>query len=512
MAAILDLPTELQSFLARSAPQTMLLRGEPGTGKTTLAIALLEHFRGPRFLISGRLTSGELNREFPRISNGGGIHLLDSSDRSGTLEETARIVSRLRELVEDPGKEEILRGLWLPDPIQEAWGQSDGHVPCMVVIDSWDALMERYLGATREGDASTRSERHWAQHSEGRGVPDRKWLERLLLEQMSQGAIFLVLVLERPEPTQLDYLVNAVLETTSEVQTGRPERWLHLRKLRGTEIDSPVYPFTLQGAHFQCIGPVLSSLAAGSLQPEADPGPVPGAIWPGCADFADAFGRLPIGRLTLLERDLSVPMVALLRLIQPIAGVVARQGGRVLHVLPPNSGVDEVLGFYRELLSPEQILRQIRFQPSGSAGDVPPELAETVFPPPAIEDLAVGSRLPEPVRFLRETGQPGTANLAIVWITALRAFAARQSIEYRSDTLTGQVLTYLSGAPAHAIFIGPDDDPLVGTLRTIAATRVLLQSRAGRVFIWGEQPSTPTFVLSAPGKISGRPYELLRIV
>jgi hypothetical protein len=352
MAAILDLPTELQSFLARSAPQTMLLRGEPGTGKTTLAIALLEHFRGPRFLISGRLTSGELNREFPRISNGGGIHLLDSSDRSGTLEETARIVSRLRELVEDPGKEEILRGLWLPDPIQEAWGQSDGHVPCMVVIDSWDALMERYLGATREGDASTRSERHWAQHSEGRGVPDRKWLERLLLEQMSQGAIFLVLVLERPEPTQLDYLVNAVLETTSEVQTGRPERWLHLRKLRGTEIDSPVYPFTLQGAHFQCIGPVLSSLAAGSLQPEADPGPVPGAIWPGCADFADAFGRLPIGRLTLLERDLSVPMVALLRLIQPIAGVVARQGGRVLHVLPPNSGVDEVLGFYRELLSP----------------------------------------------------------------------------------------------------------------------------------------------------------------
>ena len=266
----------------------------------------------------------------------------------------------------------------------------------------------------------------------------------------------------------------------------------------GTEIDSPVYPFTLQGAHFQCIGPLSSSLAAGSLQPQADPGPVPGTIWPGCSDFADAFGRLPVGRLTLLERDLSVPMVALLRLIQPIAGAVARQGGRVLHVLPPNSGVDDVLGSYTDLLSTEQILRQIRFQPSGSAGDVPLELAGTVFPPPVIEELAVGPQLPEPVRFLRETGHPGTANLAVVWISALRAFAAKQSVEYGSDTLTGQVLTYLSGAPAHAIFIGPEDDPLVGTLRTIAATRLVLRSRAGRVFISGEQPSTPTFALTAP--------------
>ncbi|HEY1198804.1 MAG TPA: hypothetical protein VGG32_08780, partial [Thermoplasmata archaeon] len=61
-------------------------------------------------------------------------------------------------------------------------------------------------------------------------------------------------------------------------------------------------------------------------------------------------------------------------------------------------------------------------------------------------------------------------------------------------------------------FVGPEDDPLTASLRTMAATRVRLRSNAGRVFVWGEQPATPTFVLAEAEEKAETPYRLLRIV
>ncbi|HLY76365.1 MAG TPA: hypothetical protein VKT21_00585 [Thermoplasmata archaeon] len=46
----------------------------------------------------------------------------------------------------------------------------------------------------------------------------------------------------------------------------------------------------------------------------------------------------------------------------------------------------------------------------------------------------------------------------------------------------------------------------------MAATRLRLSSSAGRVFVWGEQPATPTFVLAEAPGTTEKPYRLLRIV
>jgi KaiC/GvpD/RAD55 family RecA-like ATPase len=496
MSAILDLPTELQSFLTRPLPQTLLLQGPPGSGKTTLSISMLHGFPGQRFLVSSRVTQAELRREFPWAQWDTQIQLIDVTDRVGTLKDASRVVAHLKEVIQNAEKEPKVRGLWLPSPLQDAWSRTDPSRPSMVVIDSWDALVERYLGISARET----------------GFPDRGEIERILLDQMAQAPIFLVLVAERSVLSQLDYLVNGVLETGSEVQNGRPERWLHLKKLRGTRIDTPLYPFTLEGARFQCISPIGPTLAGRVVRPESEPDSLPGYIWPGCSDFAAAFGRLPIGRLTLIERELSVPVEALILLLRPMAGHVARTGGRVLQVLPPTIGPEAVLKTYREVLSPEQIQQQIRFQLSVRTSDLPEEIEALVLPSPPIAPPGGGPRIPEAVRFLKEKGPTGAPNLSIVWISALRAFGTEQGVEYSPSTLPGLAVSYLSGVPAHTVFVGPEDDPMTASLRTMAATRVRLRSNAGRVFVWGEQPATPTFVLAEAEETTEKPYRLLRIV
>ncbi len=496
MSAILDLPTELQEFLAQPLPQTLLLRGPPGSGKTTLSISLLHSFPGQRFLVSSRVTGAELQREFPWAQWDTKVQLIDVTDRAGTLKDASRVVAHLKEVIENAEKEPQLRGLWLPSPLQDAWSRTDPSRPSMVVIDSWDALAERYIGISAHEI----------------GFPDRGEIERILLDQMVQAPMFLVLVVERSESTQLDYLVNGVLETGSDIRNGRPERWLYLKKLRGTRIDTPLYPFTLEGARFQCISPIGPTLAGRVVKPESEPNSLPGYIWPGCSDYAAAFGRLATGRLTLIERDLSVPIEALVLLLRPMAGHVARSGGRVLQILPPTIGPEAILKTYRAVLSAEQIQQQVRFQLSAPMSDQPEEIASLLLPSPFVETPGAAPQIPEAVRFLREKGPKGAPNLSIVWTSALRAFGAERGMEYSPAILPGLAMSLLSGAPGHTVFIGPDDDPLTASLRTMAATRVRLRSNAGRVFVWGEQPATPTFVLAEAETTTEKPYRLLRIV
>jgi GvpD gas vesicle protein len=496
MSVILDLPTELQKFTTRPLPQTLLLQGAPGTGKSTLGLSLLQNFSGRRFLVSSRVTEGELRREFPWVEWQTQVQLIDVTRRGGTLQDASRVLSHLKEVIEDPEKVPELRGLWLPSPLQEAWSRTDPARPTMIVIDSWDALIERYLGISARDP----------------GFPDRGEIERILLDEMVQAPVFLVLVVERTTPSQLDYLVNGVIETGSEVLNGRPERWLHLKKLRGTRIDTPLYPFTLEGARFQCISPIAPTMGGRVVRPETEPSPLPGFVWPGCSDFATAFGRLRTGRLTLIERDQSVPIEALIVLLRPIAGHVARAGGRVLQVLPPTIGPEEVLRTYRELLSPEQIQERIRFQLSAPTPDLPEEVASLILPSPMVDAPGGTPRTPEAVQFLGEKGRTGSPNLSIVWISALEAFGAERGAPYSPASLPGLAISYLAGTPAHTVFVGPVDDPLVAALRTMAATRVRMRSNAGRVFVWGEQPLTPMFVLAEGEETTGRPYRLLRIV
>lgn len=498
MSAVVPLPQEVVHFLQRPPPETMLVRGLAGTGKTTFALTLLTAFPGRRIYVTSRVSRGELARDYPWLGSNGNssITVIDASARTGSLRETARALQNIKSYLVDGDPSAEGASLWMPAPLQEAWALSRPDQPTMVVIDSWDALVERYLGVP-----SPLSE----------GLPDRAEMERLVLDQLSRGPVHTVLVLEREAPSQLDYLVNGVLSTGRISVEDRAERWLYLHKLRGVRLDNGSYPFTLENARFQCITPIQPDFRPRLEPPEPEPDPQPGFLWPGSADFATNFGRLSLGHISLFETESGVPDAAIRLVFSPIVARVIQAGGRVFHVLAPQISPQDVWELYRPLIPETTFRHQVRIQSPGPLdGREGSELAGVLLPMPQAEDSSSHSRTPEALRFLREGARTGAPNLSIVWVAGLNALGAITGSPYRPETLPAIALEYAAGTNIHEIFIGTSGDPLVESVRSMATTRLRFRSRSGRIFVYGTQPMTPPFVLTEGD--GQRTYSLLRVV
>jgi KaiC/GvpD/RAD55 family RecA-like ATPase len=500
LGSALKVPQELLEFLALPGPQPLLVRGPPGSGKSTLALALLEAFSGEKFLVTTRVPDRELRREFPGLSHAGAdaISVVDATQAGGGVREVARAFAGARSqlLAEGTaGGKELGEFLWLPAPIQEIWASVRPDRPMMVVIDSWDALVESYLGGTAEP---------------GRPVPDRAEIERLLLRRMNQAPVHLVLLLESRAETQLDYLMNAVLETDLIAVEGRLERWLWLRKLRGVRIEHFAHPFTLEGGGFSCILPGSSTLAAHAGEPEADPDPRSRSLWPGSRSFADAFGRLAYGTVTLLEVEPDVPVASLGLLLSPITVHVLRKNGRVGIISPPSVPPGAIVNRFRGNVPDELLRDRLRILSASPSRGVPASLRKvTVHPRPETQSVP-GPRFPGFYEFLRASETGAVPRYGEVSVDGLRALGHRSGFSYSPDDLPGIVQAYADDPSTHLLIFGRPTDPLVSSLSGLATTHIRVAERHGRTLLMGHHPRTPAFVLVESGESA--PYGLLRIV
>src|SRR5580693_4980557 len=117
LSGVVRLPGELRDFLQLEGPQSLLIRGAPGTGKTTLSLALLEAFRGERILITSRVPGRELHREFAGLGTTGprAIQLIDTSEMDESVRDAARVMRHARDMLLaplDPGERAESHFLW----------------------------------------------------------------------------------------------------------------------------------------------------------------------------------------------------------------------------------------------------------------------------------------------------------------------------------------------------------------------------------------------------------------
>lgn len=507
MGASVRLPGELTDFLRLPGPQSLLIRGPPGSGKTTLCLALLEAFQGSRFFVTNRVPGDEVFLSFPWLGENGtrGIQVVDNSTTDTTLAESLRfLMNQATSVLREDGAQskELREFLWLPEPLQETWSRLDPTKPSLVIVDSWDALVESYAGTA---DGVQRDH-----------LPLRNEIERALLRRMGKTKAHIVFVLEREDQTQLDYLVNGVTVTHRDVVNERLERWLTLLKLRGVRIENASYPFSLESAHFECILPVrpYGGVRGGRFDPSPDA--MPGHLWPGSRAFADSFGRLPLGKATLVELDRDVPSHVPYVILGPMVAQAVDRGGRVLFLPDPSTMPDDVWDAIHGGIQRRRFLDQVRFlMPPAMPNEPKSEFERTVIrtkrPEPGAPPDQQGDI--ETTRFIREGSTPESPGLIIVFVSGLIALAASAGISLTPEIverLPGQLQGAVRGQHLHAVVLGTADSTIFEPLRSLAALRLHARVRQGRVFVYGSDPWTPSFVLTEGNE--NAPYGLLRVV
>jgi KaiC/GvpD/RAD55 family RecA-like ATPase len=504
------LPAELRQFLALPGPQSLLVRGPPGSGKTTLCLALLEAATGHRMLLSSRVSQAELYRGFPWLGENGTstIQIVDTATIESNLRQISHAATEASKMVDGASAEtqELADFLWLPSPVQEAWAQLPRDSPSIVVIDSWDALIESYLGGIGPRSDS---------------LPDRAELERILLRQLGKGRSHVVIVLERRDETQLDYLVNGVIVTQRELGNERLERWLQLPKLRGIRIANAYYPYTVESARFQCIEPMRTYAGPDRGRFEPEPDAIPGTIWPGSRAFADNFGRLPAGKTSLFETDAEVQDQALELLLAPVLASVAQLNGRALLLPSPSLSAREIWDSVRGTAPKSRLEQGLRVidvtgQLTDSARHSVPEFTPLVLPPEALlPDPQAARAAPdsEVRRFLNSAATSGGPVFTVVFVGGFTSLATTLHIPLTPDQIENfpaLAQSMLGSTQSHLALAGRTGAPLVESMRSLAALHVHLRVRQGRIFVYGSKPWTSGLVLTEGS--DSTPYDLLRIV
>lgn len=510
MSSAVRLPNELSDFLSLPGPQTLLIRGPPGSGKSTLCLALLEAARGERVLITNRVPAPELHREFPWLGNNGssGIKVVDASAPDAFLVDSLKAAAGVSQMVSDSAvdRTSMEEFLLLPPAIQEAWSDIPSERPSVVIVDSWDALVEQYLGGPRLRSTLP--------------AIDRAEVERMLLRRMSRTRAHLVLVLERREETQLDYLVNGVVVTERELTEGRLERWLRIPKLRGIRVATASYPYTVEGAKFECIEPLrqYSTIHVGRFDPEPDA--VPGFLWPGSHTIAEAFGRFPIGKTTLIESDLEVPDQIVQLVMGPAMGYVMSRGGHVVLIPSTTLSADDIWNSIARSVPYGGISETLRVidvsgQLEQNAKDTRSELLPSIIPTRSMAPPAPGtsSEDGEVSRFVRGNVRDGFPSLVVVYLGGLKALASSLKVSLTPemiDAFPASVQKSFGSARMHLLAVGAPGATFFEPLRSLSAIHLNVRMRLGRAFFYGRKPWTGGYALAESA--NGGPFGLLRIV
>lgn len=492
------LPAEVLGFLAQSHAQSLLIRGPSGSGKTTFALNALTHFPGRRVFATCWVDQDRVRSFFPWIDDD--RYRIEVVDVNPT--EDVRWVAQALTLLRLRGRGPVGSGVsiqdrwaWLPPKLQELWRSLHPDQPTLVAIDSWDSLVETYLGPP-----ASSTER----------LPDRAEIERILVRSMGLVNAHIMLVVERNHDSQLDYLVDGIVNMDTAMQDGRQERWIRIHKLRGIRVDEAEYPFTLDGGEFETLIPLSEARRDRALPAEPDPGPIPGYLWPGATDFAEAFGRLPIGQMSLVEIDEGVSSAGLHSVLVPMVDSVVQSGGRVLLSLPPIMRVDEFWKTLHSRFDSSPFDQTVRILVTGPNAQVSEEVRGAVIPIPNGGGGGASMMFRETLDFVKQPPPAGPGNGAFHWHTGLRMLVQATGMDYNTDSAPRVAQQYLAEAPVHLMILGQRGDHVFSSLSEMSAIHIRFRDRSGRIFLCGVRPRTQSFALGEG--FGASPYRLVRVV
>ncbi len=285
--------------------RSVLIRGDPGTGKTSLVLQLLDYHSKSEFksiYMSTRLSAKTLKSHQPWVDvvqgKYGTVPRLEE-DQIGFQDsrrmDGVRAISGLRHYLEQ-----------VANPF--------------VVLDSWEGLF-------------------FESHSLG-------------VEEISKLVedydVRFVVVTERREQTDLDYLLDGVVVLRRRYHEQRVVREIELKKLRGVSIQQSRFLFTLESGKFRYLPP-FNSFSAVESYSVGSPIPNPsGKLFSTGNKNLDSVigGGFKGGSLNLLELGNDVPFEVTSLLLRAVMSNFINSGHRIMYVPflgPPKSQLELIL-------------------------------------------------------------------------------------------------------------------------------------------------------------------------
>jgi hypothetical protein len=497
MSLSLDIPEELGEFLMRAGSASLVIRGESGTGKSLLALSLLNLFGGHRVLVTTRAADPDvMARHSGATSRYGGVQVIspngvDDPPSGGT------------DTIDGPVASDPPRPPAYPRFLELALRALRSPPPALVVFDSWEALVTDPEGVPG---------------GEIRGIPSRVQLERLLYSAWVKTSSHLVVVSTDTGRSQLDYLSDASCVLELSELDDRPLRLLKFSKLRGRAGRSMEYPFTVSEGHFRCFSIAPHGYPLQSQRTDPDPDPSSSAMWPGSREFAAAFGRLPPGGLTLIEADRAVPLEVVRMLTVPIMTSAIRSHAAVVIAPPPSLTPEELWKPYSDSISPaafaDQVFAVVTSRPKDAgtpwAGAihtseearptgfqfVPPRELNSVGAPRRSGPDEFASQLPDLGAFIARSRQNHLRTLSIGFAEGNLAIGRATGFPMDPDSYASTLRAYLLGEGAHGVAIGRPEEPLFDTIRSYAGLHLNLRAYKGRYILHATRPWSPSYVLA----------------
>ncbi len=470
-----SLPSEVVRFLENAGGHSLIVRGNAGTGKTTFVLQVAEEFkdRQKAHYLSTRVSDTSLLRQFPWLAE-----RLITREETGTRRRSG--FGRLKgmgsgDLVMPRKEMAVSIGKTMPDleNLYDLVEKSGERV--LVIIDSIDALADRYDLQCRELIIA---------------------MQRDLVEGMGANILF---VLESNDH-MLDYLGDGVVECCRVEHDRRLVREMKLMKLRGVEVQKPVYLYTLKDGKFHCFG-ARWDRGCGARTEFLRPDDPPGRLSYGISDLDAMTGGMSPGAVTLIELGAGLPPSVSAMLERSMVSCFAKAGRGVLWVpLHKESGAG-ARGLLQKDLSDPEVDRSVR-----------------VVEPASQMDLGSG-RYVMGVEGARVTDDLKWKNIAYALdgnsqpFLSLMGFDSLESI-YGGEVMEG-LMDHLAAVKRNGgAFVGMTSPTSRSTARLadLATVHLRVERIGGTVVIYGSKPFTECFALTMEERPQGGCVSLTPLV
>ncbi len=253
-------PPEFPELDKMDKGYSLLIKGLPGTGKSSLALELVVHLPNS-FFISTRISSESIMRDFPWILKE--IH----QNRIHPF-----FVDATRSKTQTPNTNSLsLNFETMPEFVQQLFSLGADLQNKVIVIDSWNALTVNLS----ESQIS-----HWASS---------------IVQHLRAENSKIIFVIEGMQATSLDWIVDGITVLSKKTITSshgiaRRIRELSFQKMRGREIQNEIYLVTLAKGRLKTFHPFKYRFPAIILKSEAMGDPDENHVSSGSVEFDDLLG------------------------------------------------------------------------------------------------------------------------------------------------------------------------------------------------------------------------------